>query len=345
MSGDQSEEKTLPASKRKLRKQREKGQVVTSRETVMSIVGIVALIYLYTMRFDISEKLTALWILEPEFEGQSFMLQFQSKVSIVWSLGLQLVLPLTGMVIGVSILTGMFITGGPVFSLDPIAPTFDKINPASGFKKILGRRALMSFLMNFLRLTILAIVFGLVLYGAWEALILAPVCGLGCAMETLDSVILPMVIGAVAVMATMALFDYIVQRAEFMHEQKMTLSEFKREMKDQMGDPHLRGQLKRERKQMLTSPTGPSQATLVVTAGSGLAVGIRYKENETPAPMIVARVKTGPAIRNMLRKSGALEHADPELARSMTGIAVGGFITDDDLIARIAPLLQRAATL
>ena len=344
MSGDTSEEKSLPASRRKLRKQREKGQVVTAREAVMSVTGIAALLYLYTMRVRISEKLAAIWVLEPDYPGQTFALQLQSKVAIIASLGLELVLPIMGIVIGVGILTGMLITGGPLFSLDPIAPSFDRINPAAGFKKILGRRALMTFLMNLIRLTILSLVFGLILLAGWEALILAPVCGMGCALETLDSVMLPMVVGAVAVMAAMAVFDYLVQRAEFLHEQKMTISEYKREVKDQMGDPHLRRRLKQDRKQLLTTPTGPAQANVVISAGSQLAVGIRYVRGETPAPLIVARVKRAPAIRRMLRRSGAMEHSDRALVKALEGIPVGGYITDDKLIAAIAPILQRAAS-
>lgn len=343
MSGDESEEKTLQASQRKLKKQREKGSVVTSKEAVMSVVGIAALIYLYSMRFSIAEKLAALWVLEPAYEGQTFWLQLQSKTTIVWQLGLELVMPLMGIVIGIGILTGMLVSGGPVFSMEPINPSFDKINPAQGFKKLFSRKAMMSFLMNVIRLTVLLVVFGLILLAAWEALLLAPVCGLLCAIEAWDGVLFPMIVGAVAVMTAMAVFDYMVQRAEFMNEQKMTQSEFKREMKDQMGDPHMRGHLKQERKSMLTTNTGPSKATLMVSAGGKASVGIRYVEGETPAPLVVARVKSGPAIRNMARKSGAFEHVDADLFEALGGVAVGGYITTDELIGKIAPLLQRAA--
>ncbi|MEL7082801.1 MAG: EscU/YscU/HrcU family type III secretion system export apparatus switch protein, partial [Pseudomonadota bacterium] len=177
----------------------------------------------------------------------------------------------------------------------------------------------------------------------WEALILGPVCGFGCAMETLDGVVLPMVIGAVAVMAVMAMFDYLVQRSEFMREQMMTKSEYKREMKEATGDPHLKGALKRDRKQMLTTTSGPGQATIIVSAGSALSVGIRYVHGETPAPILVARAKGLPAVRGMAKKSGAYEHSDPDLVKALSRVAVGSYITDDALIAQIAPVLQQAA--
>lgn len=336
---DESEEKTLQASKRKLRKQREKGSVVTSREAVLSLTGIAALLYLYASRFSISEKLTALWELEPA-PGQTFAVQFQSKLTIVGQLGVEVVLPLLGLVIVVGVLGGLLVAGGPVFSLEPITPNFDKINPASGAKKIFNRRALMSFLMNVIRLLVLASVFGLILLSGWQALILAPVCGFSCALETLQSVILPMVIGAVAVMTFMALFDYLVQRAEFMREQMMTMTEFKREMKDQLGDPNLRGHLKQERKSMLTTNTGPSFATVMVSNGNKLSIGVRYVSGETPAPLIVAKARGAQAIRQMSQKSGAREHSNAALVEMIQKIPVGGYITDDDTIALIAPLLQ-----
>jgi type III secretion protein U len=209
-------------------------------------------------------------------------------------------------------------------------------------KRIFSRRAFMSFLMNVIRLTILTVVFGLILLSGWQALILAPVCGIGCALETLQGVILPMVIGAVAVMAFMAIFDYLVQRAEFLREQMMSITEFKREMKDALGDPHLRGQLKQERKSMLTTNTGPGNATIMVSAGNSLSIGVRYISGETPAPLIVAKARGTKAIRSMAQKSGAREFDDRGLVADIENIAVGGYITDDETIAKIAPLLQGA---
>lgn len=201
---------------------------------------------------------------------------------------------------------------------------------------------MMTFLMSVLRLTILTLVFGLILLAGWQALILAPVCGIGCALETLQGVILPMVVGAVAVMAFMAMFDYLVQRAEFLREQMMTMTEFKREMKDALGDPHLRGHLKQERKSMLTTNTGPGFATIMISAGNSMSIGVRYVSGETPAPLIVAKARGAKAIRSMAQKSGAKEYDDRALLAQIAGISVGGYITDDETISRIAPLLQGA---
>lgn len=341
MSDDSSEEKSLPASQRKLRKAREKGQVVTSREAVMSMTGIAGLGYVYAMRGPIGERLALLFTLEPA-GTQGFAEAMESKVAILWQLGLEIVAPLFGIVIAVSILGGLLVSGGPVFATESLKPTFDKVNPASGFKKVLGRRALMSFLMNVIRLTVLLGAFGLILVMAWGAMLRAPICGLGCAAESMDVVLLPLVAGGIAIMLVAAGFDYLVQRSEFLREQKMTLTEFKREIKDMQGDPHIKSQQRRDRRDMVQNPTGAGQATLVVRGRAGLAVGLRYREGETPAPLVVAKAKSAEAARRLLAASKAHAEADDGLAEILAGTEVGGFVTDDETIMRLAPMLQRA---
>ncbi len=342
MSNDSSEEKTLPPSRQKLRKQREKGNVVTSKETMTSAVSIVALLYLYYRRGPIGENMAALFVLEPAFEGQDFAMMMDAKLTIVTSLALDLLLPFMALTSAVAIFVGMVISGGPVFSMEAINPTFDKINPASGFKKIFGRKAFMSFLMHVIRLAALSIIFGMVLVGGWSAMIRAPVCGLGCAAEAFEASMKPMVVAACVVMAVMALFDYMVQRAEFMREQRMSLSEYKREVKDQEGDALLKSQMRADQRDMLTTPTGAKQAVLVIDDSPDLVIGIRYVENETPAPLIVAKARGAIAGKQLMKAARAVEVRDSALARDLAKMAVGSYIVDDAMINRLAPLLQRA---
>jgi len=342
MSGDESEEKTLPATSRKLKKQREKGSVVTSKETVMSLTGIVAVVYLYARRSSIAEKMEGLWIIDPANKEQTFDIIIQAKAVIVMQLAQEIVLPLIGLIGVISILSGLTVAGGPVFSFESLTPKFEKINPASGFKRIFSRKAFLTFLMHVIRLSALGSIFALILVNGYSAMMLAPVCGLGCATDTFQSVILPMVIGAVAVMFAMAVFDYLLQRAEFLREQKMTMTEFKHEMKDQMGDPHMRGHLKQERRQMIVAPTGAGQALLVISSGSKMSVGIRYVEGETPAPLVVAKTKGPEARRRMLKASNALEVHEPMLVEALGKIAVGDYVTTEELIVQLAPLIQQS---
>ena len=342
MSGEPSEEKKLPASQRKLRKAREKGQVVTSKETIASAASAAALIYLYLRREAIWEKLLSLWVMDPRDQALPFAQQLETRGAIVSSLAFEVMLPLMALVIAVGVLLGLAVTGGPVFSVEPLSPNFSKINPASGFKRVFGRKAMMTFLMHMIRLTALATVLTLTLVAGWGALIRAPICGLDCATDTVQAVVQPMIIGAVATMTIMALFDYLVQRSEFMREQKMTQTEFKREIKDQMGDPHLRGQLRRDQRQMVQSPTGAKRANLLVSAAPVVIVGIRYVEGDTPAPLVVIKAKGVEPCKRLRGISKALEVRDRDLATALASKPIGSYVTEDELIAQLAPMLHRA---
>ncbi len=344
MSGESSEEKTLPPTQQKLRKQREKGNVVTSKETLSSIVVVTALGYLYLRREGLTELFGALFVLDAnDASGErSFWLALQDKGIIVWQLALQLVAPLFALIISMSIVLGMMVAGGPLFAPEVLAPKFEKINPAKGLKKVFGRRALVTFLMHVVRLSLLSVVFTAVLFGGWSALVRSPLCGFPCVIEGLQSAAEPLVFAAIVLMLIMALADYLVQRAEFMREQKMSVTEYKREFKDREGDPHLKGKLQSDQRDLLESPTGAGLATVVVESPGGLAYAIRYVEDETPAPLVVARARDGAGVARIVKASGAPVVVDANLTDLLAGKAVGDYVTDEETIETLAPHLQRA---
>jgi type III secretion protein U len=340
MSGE-SEEKTLPPTAQKLKKAREKGQVVTSKEAVMSLTGIASIAYLYLMQDLIAEKLRALWVLEITGD-QRFAVAFQSKLVIVGQLGLSLVVPLFGIVIVTSIFGGMMVAGGPLFTTETITPKFEKIDPVSGAKRIFSKKAIIAFLMHLLRLTVLTVIFGLILAGTLGPLMLAPVCGMTCAAEGLSQVVGPLVLAAVVIMTIMVIFDYLVEKASFLKEQKMSFSEFKREMKDQQGDPYLKGRMQSDQRQMLTAPVGARQATLIITGASGSAVGVRYVDGETPAPVIVAKSRAAPSTHRMIATAKVHREDDAELVEMLIDRPIGSYVITDEAIMKLAPLMQRA---
>ncbi len=342
MSGGGSEEKTLPPSQQKLKKQREKGSVVTAKDAMVSVVSVTSIVYLYLRRDDMTEKLTALFVLEPAGGSGTFAVALEAKIAIVWSLGLEVLAPFMALIAVVAILGGLAVSGGPLFAPEAIAPKFEKVSPAAGFKRIFNIRGLVTFLMHVVRLTVLIGVFGVIVYAGWGALIRAPVCGFGCAVEALGAATKPLVIAAAVVMLFMALADYLVQRQQFMREQKMSFSELKREIKDQEGDAYLKGQIRRDRRDMVEAPTGVRRATLVIDAAPDRVVAIRYVEDDTPAPLVVASARGAQACRRLIRLADVITIRDEALVAALAQKTVGAWITEDALIETLAPMLQRA---
>ena len=339
---DSSEEKTLPPSAQKLRKAREKGSVVTARDALASAILAASLLYLYLRRASLAEDLTGLFILEPS-PDLPFMAQLAEKARIALQLMVSILAPLFALVIALGILLGMAVTGGPLFSTHPLTPDFNKLNPVKGFKNIFGRRPLMTFLMHLLRVSALLTAMGALLWGSLFSMLHGPSCGLSCEIPAFERMILPVLIAALVVLLVFALLDYMVQRAEFRREQRMSVTEQKREYKDQEGDPHLRGQLASLRRAMVDRPTGLGQATLVVHDAPRGALAIRYVEGDTPAPLLVARAKGGEQVSRMLSRAKVRQVSDPALIDMLRRTALGEYITEDEAITLLVPHLQSAA--
>lgn len=339
MSGESSEEKNLPPSQHKLRKAREKGQVVTSRESLASLSTGLVLAWLFIRRESIGADLQALFVLDLD-PGLEFMARLAEKTRLSLRLAAGLVLPVLVGVVAVAVLAGMAVSGGPVFSAHPLIPDFNKLNPASGFKKIFGRRALMGFLMHLVRLSVLLVVPALILWGQFGALFAAPPCGMGCTASAIWAMLVPVLVAILAMLILTALFDYLVQRAGFMHEQRMSITEFKREMKDQDGNPLLKGQMRSDQRAMVERPTGLAQATAVIHAAPDLAIGLRYVEGDTPAPLVVIRARGAESVSRLLRAARVRVSHDASAVAMIAAIPVGDYVIEDEQLRAIAPYLR-----
>ena len=342
MSGNSSEEKTLPPTQNKLKKQREKGNVVTSKETVTSVVVAVVLIYLYARRGWMSEKMGQLFYLDAENYERGFWFLFQAKIDLVWTIGLQIVLPIFALVVTIGILLGMAVAGGPLFSVDPLKPKFEKINPAGGFKKIFGRRAMMTFLMHMVRLALMLFAFGFVVVAGWSALIRAPVCGFACVGQALEANAFPLVVTAAVLMFATAILDFMVQRFEFLREQKMSITELRKEYKDMEGDALIKARREQIGHEMIETPTGAARAVVFISDAPKEIVGIRYVEDETPAPLVVVRAKGADACRRLSSAAHAPAYVDSDLVEIVSNTPVGEYVVDEPTVMAIASYLQRA---
>jgi len=338
MSGGGSEQKSLPASARKLRKAREKGQVVTSRDSIASLVTLAVLVYLFARRHHLSDLLYGLFTYTPPPE-LVFSAALSDLLDLAFRVIIQICLPLMILVVTLSILVGMLIAGGPLFTTEPLKPNFNKINPATGFFKIFSKRSFLTFLMHVIRVSVIFTTLVLILAYSAAALFTAPYCGLACTQEAAIAITVPLLGALVAILLLAALFDYLVQRSSFLREQKMTMTEFKRELKDQHGDPQLRSRIKGDRRDMLERPTGWGQATNIIYAAPHIAVALRYVPDEMPAPLVVGRARGAEAIARALRNSKAPRSEDAHAAAKIAAIPVGQYVTDEEQIMAIVRYL------
>ena len=241
------------------------------------------------------------------------------------------------LVVGV---VGAVAQGGFFVATKAVKPSFSKLNPVSGLKRILGPHALWEGLKMLLRSAVVA---GLV-YAAVRSLV--PLIG--------GLVPLPVVIAAfshdaaglvrnVAVVGLgLAAVDYGVQRRRIGKKTRMTKEEVKQEHKQSEGDPMVKGairsrQLAAARNRMMQDVPN---ADVVLVNPTHVAVALRY-EPERGAPRVVARGAgvIAAAIRERAEESRVTIVRDVPLARALyTSTQVGQEIPAE-LFAAVAQVL------
>ena len=218
--------------------------------------------------------------------------------------------PVFAMTVVAAILGNMVVLRGFVFATDPVVPKFSNISPMSGFKKIFGMKPLVELVKNVVKVVALGTILALTLWGGLRALAIAPSCGVGCVLAATRVVALAMLGASIAVFFVVALGDVLLQRWLFTRDQKMGVSEQKREHKEQEGDPQIKGQRQRLMRDSAQSTTriGVKEASVVVHDGQGNAVGMRFVAGDTPVPVVVCRGR-GDANHSLTRRAFRLTQA------------------------------------
>jgi flagellar biosynthetic protein FlhB len=177
-----------------------------------------------------------------------------------------------------------------VWSIEALAPKLSKISPAAGFKRLFSAQALANFAKGLVKL---------VLIGTVLTVLMWPERGRIMALERADPVtVLPLaqslamklLAAVVAMMAVVAMADYLFQYRQWYERQKMSLRELKEEFKESEGDPVIKGKMKqvrnsRMRKRMIANVP---KAAVIITNPTHYAVALQY-ERGMEAPVCVAK--------------------------------------------------------
>lgn len=287
-----SQEKTLPATPRRLNKAREDGQVARSKELGNLAVlggGAAALMALLPLGFDV---LRALMAAQLRFDQSSVRQpgQMLERLSQVLSEGLRLYLPLGAFVVVLAV--GVALASGSwALSTKPITPDLKKISPLAGIGRLFSRQQL----FETAKLTAMTVVVGAV---GWQfvkshiepfgTLLLRPLDG---ALGQLGQWMMLGVGMLLTVQLVFALIDFPMQKFLHAHRLRMSREEVKREHKESEGDPHVKGKRRQRQRElaMSNSITRVPAADMVVMNPTHYAVAIRYDDATMSAPRVIAK--------------------------------------------------------
>ena len=207
MADDESEEKNLPASQKKLTDARKKGKTSNSKDLVSGFTMLAATLYLLYQWPMMRDRLVKLVDVVSTSTERPFAEAWQSAVYGTIDVLVMTTVPLLVVVFAVAVVMGMAATGGPVFSFETVKLHFDHISPMKGAKRIFSSKNVIEFVKSLAKVVILTVAFWSVLRGFIPPLFQIPACGENCLGQMVISTLQPLAITAVIAFVVIGVLD------------------------------------------------------------------------------------------------------------------------------------------
>lgn len=191
----------------------------------------------------------------------------------------------------VAVLVNFFQTG-PVFSFHPLIPDLNRLNPATGLKRVFSMRTLFETAKSLVKLAILGTVAYYLVRDTIPGLISLPSLEAKGYSRLLIGLVAALLVKLVLTLLFIGLLDYGFTRWEFAKRMRMSKRDVKDESKNREGDPRIRARIRELRKEVLKRSKGLSRvpsADVLITNPTRLAVALRYRHGESAAPQVVAK--------------------------------------------------------
>jgi flagellar biosynthesis protein FlhB len=286
-----SEDKTEDPTQKRLDQALERGDVVKSQELNTWFVIAAATLVMSTFSGSIG---TAVLVPLRNLIANSWMIHTDGAglLALARSLSFAVIAA-----IGVPILMVMLaaIAGNMmqhrlVWSGEPLKPSLSKISPLSGAKRLFGKQAAVNFAKGLFKLVLLGTVMVMILWP--ERLRLESLLHLdvGELLGVTMSLTKHLMGSVVALLALVAIGDYLFQYRQWYERQKMSVQEMKEEFKQSEGDPHIKGRIRQLRQQRMKKRmmAAVPKASVIITNPTHYSVALSY-ERGMAAPVCVAK--------------------------------------------------------
>lgn len=223
-----------------------------------------------------------------------------------------------------ALVTGLlanYLQVGFLFTLDPLTPNFDRINPLSGLKRVFSKRAFAEFLKSLLKLSIIGYVAFRVVADDLAVFPSLLELDLTQIVEFLIGLVSRMLLWVGLAMLVVAVADYYFQRWEYDRSLRMTRREVKDELRQTEGSPEVRSKIRQKQREIARRRMmqDVKRADVVVTNPTHYAIALEYKQEEMGAPRVLAKGQGLIAlrIREIAKESDVPVVENPPLAREL----------------------------
>ena len=285
----------------KLKKAREEGKVAKSADLTSALVLLFAIVGLLVFSGYLMENFQ---------EMMSYFFSRSAEIDITESgevtdaffrYFVRLFLPVASICF-VAAFAGNVLQVGFLFTAKPITPDFSKIVPKFGkfFKRaFFSGEAAFNLMKSIVKLLIIGFIAFLNIRSNVDIIIHFVHGAFLESVMVIARVAFSILAEAAIAMLVFAIFDYRFQKKQHIESLKMSKQEVKEERKTTEGDPLVRSRLRERMRELLSSSMlkNVPRATVVVTNPTHFAVGLEWRRNVMPAPVVIAKGADNMAFR------------------------------------------------
>lgn len=323
-----SSERTEKATPRRQQKAREDGQFPASKDFVGSLqyLGIVVII----------SAGGAAWFREAQSDfhyllAQAFTAQVDATTSsnlakeALWRAFLPLGMAAAALV-ALTFLAQLATTNMGV-SFKRMAPSVDRFNPFKRLKD-LPKQNLPAAAQALGVMLVMGYVLYLLIQDSLPRMLLLPLSSVSAGISQIADSIDQLLWRAAAILLVFGTIDFARNRRSYAKQLRMSKQDIRDEMKESEGNPQIKGQIRRLRRDLLRRRMMQDipKATAVIVNPTHYAVAIRYEMESMASPLVIAKGKNYLAlrIRQKAIENGVPIIENPPLARGLYAAAEVG---------------------
>lgn len=210
---------------------------------------------------------------------------------------------------------------GVLFTLRPLKPDLNRLNPIEGTKRLLSLRSAAKAGVNSLKLTLVICVSVGYIILCLPRMAALPSLSMAGALLEAGAMIAALMVWLVVVLLILGLIDFAYQRWQHTRDLRMTRQQVQDERRNMDGDPLVKGKRLRMAREIAMQRVRQDvpRADVVVTNPTHYAVAIRYDQATMNAPRVVAKGADFMAahIRQVAMTHGVPIVERPALARAI----------------------------
>ncbi|MCF5023212.1 type III secretion system export apparatus subunit SctU [Pseudomonas lurida] len=305
-----SGEKKHPASAKKLRDQRKKGQVAQSQD-VAKLLVLTAISEIAVSTAETSlQRFQQLMLLPMSRLTQPFARALEEVLFEGLVMFFSFALLMAGVAIATKLISS-WMQFGLLFAPQTLQLDFNRLNPVSQIKQMFSAQQLMNLLMSVVKAALIGLILYVVIRPSLGTLINLATSDLQSYLLALIALFRHLLHVCLGMLLVLALIDLVLVKHFFAKRMRMTQVEVVKEYKDMEGDPHVKGQRRSLAYQLAQEEPKVKlpkleEADMLVVNPTHFAVALYYRPGKTPLPLLVDK-GTDAEARKLIQRAKAAE--------------------------------------